>query len=82
MFNKQAAIDYIKSHIANYQSIKPFEQPAEIIRVKEKLFEAGIYKQGSLNNICDSSIINLLLKAQGKSTINRHKKKEGQRTYI
>lgn len=74
---EQDRIDFIKK-IPGYESINPYLNHSKLIEVKTLLHKFGFYKN-QVWTIPDSSILNLILKAQGKTP---YKKKSKSYKYI
>lgn len=64
-------VEYIRANVQNFQKINPFLDLSKISEIKERLVHAGFYKLNCLPTITDSCIINLLLKAQGRTNSSR-----------
>lgn len=61
---EQERIDFIKT-IVNYEKIDALMDLAKIRAIKHLMKEHGLYKN-EIHEIKDTSIVNLLLKAQGR----------------
>lgn len=83
-YTESDRIEFIKK-IEGYEKINAYMDLAKLTKIKKMLHEQGLYKN-ELYEIKDSSIMNLLLKAQGKKTIrimkNKFNYKESRRRII
>lgn len=58
-------IKYIKEHYPNLSKINPYIDRTAVLEIKDLLCDMGFYKNKAYY-IPDLSIINIILKAQGK----------------
>jgi hypothetical protein len=75
--NEQPKIEFIQN-LVGYEKINAYTDVRAIRQIKELMFNAGLYKS-PLNAINESSITNLILKAQGKKAFANRKTKTSSR---
>lgn len=78
MATEKERIAFIKS-IDGYEKINPYLDLAMIKRIKQLLYENGLY-QVDLVEIRESSVVNLLAKAQGKKPFRISKARSRTKT--
>lgn len=68
---QQERIDFLRANVPELGKIDPFLDLPAINRIKAMFADAGLYRKETLACLADSTIINLILKAQGKEPANR-----------
>lgn len=64
-------VEFVKNNYPQIHNVNPYVQPSFVSEVKERLIKEGFYQPTARHHYNDTSIINIILVAQGKKIFNR-----------